>query len=252
MPSLASSLAWPAAPRGGVAAWPSMPESGSGRRLRTLLLCQGVAPTLLDLMTASASASRDCEVAAPDAARAERDVQLARWLQAAAQGNASAFEFFYDATAAYARTLARRMLHGADTDDLLADAYFEVWRHASRFDPARGSAVTWLLTIVRSRALDLLRHRSAYPSGAGTEAGAADTPGDPADDPAERLWREQAGSGLHKALEKLSAAERWVLGLAYFRELTHIEIAACTGLPLGTVKSHVQRAQTKLRTALAT
>lgn len=190
--------------------------------------------------------------AEPDAARAERDEQLARLLVAAGRGSSSAFEAFYDATVVYARTLARRMLRGADTDDLLADAYFEVWRNAARFDPSRGSAVTWLLTIVRSRSLDLLRHRSAHPSAAGIDAGQDDLPGDPGDDPAERLWREQAGSRLHQALHRLSAAERWVLGLAYFRELTHSEIADCTGLPLGTVKSHVQRAQTKLRVALAT
>lgn len=185
--------------------------------------------------------------------RAERDARLARLLGAAAGGDTSAFESFYDATAGYARALARRVLAGADTDDLLADAYFEAWRTVARFDPGRGSAVTWLLTIVKSRALDLLRHRTTHPSVAGqpgdTLHDIADRAAD-ASDPADRLWQQQAGTLLHAALGRLSATERWVLGLAYFRELTHAEIAACTGMPLGTVKSHLLRSQRKLRDAL--
>jgi RNA polymerase sigma-70 factor (ECF subfamily) len=213
-------------------------------------------------------------------ARAARDVELARCLAAARQGDAQAFERFYDASFAAARALARRLLQRlepAAVDDLLADAYFEAWRQTARFDPARGSAMTWLLTLVRSRCLDLLRSRAAQPSVGGTagggdddgaahggEAGAAQVAQAAqaariasvahvadldavAADPAERLWRQQAGSRLHAALARLSPAERWVLGLAYLREMSQTEIAAVTGLPLGTVKSHAQRAQARLR-----
>lgn len=185
---------------------------------------------------------------APDAARLERDHALAQALAAAARGDNEAFETFYDATIGLARALARRLLDAADVEDLLADVYFEAWRQAARFDAARGSAVTWLLTRVRSRALDLLRRRATQP-GVGGDVAIADTPGGP--DPADRLWQAQAGTRLHRALQVLTAPERWVLGLAYFRELTHAQIAGCTGMPLGTVKSHLQRAQTKLRAALA-
>jgi RNA polymerase sigma-70 factor (ECF subfamily) len=187
----------------------------------------------------------------PDAERQQRDQHLAALLAAAARGDSAAFEAFYDATAGYARALARRLLHGADLEDLLADAFFEAWRGAARFDAGRGSAVTWLLTIVKSRALDLLRHQAAHPSVGGQAGDPAETAADAHADPAEALWQQQAGSRLHGALQGLSAAERWVLGLAYFRELSHSEIAQCTGLPLGTVKSHVLRAQHKLRAALA-
>ena len=200
-------------------------------------------------MTAQASRIHH-HVHEPDAARAARDARLAGLLSAAAAGDTTAFESFYDSSIAYARALARRMLSSADIDDLLADAYFEAWRNAARYDAQRGSAVTWLLTIVRSRALDLLRQRAAHPSVAGAEATTADAATDPCEDPAELLWRQQAGTRLHAALQRLTPAERWVLGLAYFRELTHSEIATCTGLPLGTLKSHLLRAQTKLRAAL--
>lgn len=192
--------------------------------------------------------------------REERDRRLAALLGAAARGDSTAFEAFYDATYAYARLVARRVLAGGDTDDLLADAYFEAWRKAAAFDAARGSAVTWLLTLVRSRALDLLRQRASHPSvgGSGPHGDAPDgvAPPEATDatggaEPGEHLWRREAGARLHAAVQALSAAERWALGLAYWREMSHAEIAAATGWPLGTVKSHLLRAQHKLRAALS-
>lgn len=193
-------------------------------------------------------------------ARARRDQRLAALLAAAAAGDARAFETFFDATSGYARALARRILSGADLEDALADAYFNAWRHAARFEPARGSAVTWLLTIVRSRALDLLRQRppstGQHSDGAGQiddDTADPDQPGrqEGGDGPAEQLWRSESQQQLHRALAALSASERWVLGLAYFRELPHGAIAAATGLPLGSVKSLILRAQHKLREQLA-
>lgn len=183
--------------------------------------------------------------------RAERDRRLALLLAAAARGDATAFEAFYDETLAYARTVARRMLQGGDSDDLLADVYFAAWRTAARFDPVRGSAVTWLLTLVRSRALDVLRRRLVHPSVPAQHDDAAEMAADAASDPGEWLWRQEAGTRLHAELRRLNGPERWMLGLAYFRELSHAEIAQCTGLPLGTVKSHLLRARHKLRAALS-
>jgi RNA polymerase sigma-70 factor (ECF subfamily) len=187
---------------------------------------------------------------------AERDRHLAALLAAAAQGDTTAFETFYDATYPYARALARRLLAGGDTDDLLADAYFEAWRKADAFDAGRGSAVSWLLTLVHSRALDLLRRR---PRELGALSRVAAEDGDAAGtvlanvdgEPGERLWRREAGARLHVAVQSLSPSERWVLGLAYWREMSHAEIAAATGWPLGTVKSHLLRAQRRLREALS-
>lgn len=205
------------------------------------------------------TAGRADEVRSALQARAARDARLAGLLHAAAAGDASAFESFYDATFVYARTVARRLLRdNAEIEDLLADCYFEAWRSAARFDAARGSPVTWLLTLVRSRGLDALRSAAARPDRVSTampadESAAADVAATPAgadSDPAERLWRRQAGAELHAALASLTSPERWVLGLAYLRELSHAEIASCTGMPLGTVKSHALRAQNKLRALL--
>lgn len=180
----------------------------------------------------------------PAVDRRERDQRLAGCLLAAAAGSGSDFEAFYDATIGYARALARRILQGADLEDALADAYLDAWRQAGRFDPDRGSPVTWLLGIVHSRALDLWRRRGAAPA-------AVDEPEDGGADPGERLWQRESGQRLAQALGTLSAHERWVLALAYFRDLSHAQIALTTGLPLGTVKSLILRGQGKLRTLLA-
>jgi RNA polymerase sigma-70 factor, ECF subfamily len=183
-------------------------------------------------------------ITVPAVDRRARDQRLAGWLQAAAAGSGSDFEAFYDATKGYARALARRILQGADLEDALADAYLDAWRLAGRFDPARGSPVTWLLAIVHSRALDLWRRRGAA-GPAAAEAEDADA------DPGDRLWQLEAGQRLAQALATLSAHERWVLALAYFRDLSHAQIALTTGLPLGTVKSLILRGQGKLRTLLS-
>jgi RNA polymerase sigma-70 factor (ECF subfamily) len=183
--------------------------------------------------------------------RADRDAELAACLAVVAESSAAsaaAFEAFYDATVAYARALASRMLAGPDLEDLLADAYFEAWRGAARFDPARGSAVTWLLTIVRSRAIDLLRRQATGSVSTGLDD--IEFADEQAESAADRLWRAEAGSRLHAALASLKAEERWVLGLAYFKDLSHAQIAAITGLPLGSVKSLILRAQHKLRDRL--
>jgi RNA polymerase sigma-70 factor (ECF subfamily) len=184
--------------------------------------------------------------------RRQRDAELAGLLQAAAGGDAQAFERLYDQTIGYVHALLRRMLPQADIDDVAADLYFQAWRDAAGFDVQRGSAVTWLLTIARSRALDLLRHRKASPEvAAGGEQAAIDAAPLDAPGPLDLLAGLQARARLHDALSRLSAQERWVLGLAYYRELSHREVSVATGLPLGSVKSLILRAQAKLRALLA-
>ncbi|WP_284616804.1 RNA polymerase sigma factor [Aquabacterium humicola] len=183
------------------------------------------------------------------AARAARDARLAGCLQAAAQGDAQAFEAFYDATIGFAHAFARRLLREGDIDDVVAEAYFQAWREAPRFDATKGSPVTWLLTRVHSRAIDLRRQQrhDAAPPPAGS--GGDDELQQPSDlpGPEDLLALAEAGSRLYRALATLSPQERWVLGLAYFRELSHSATAQATGLPLGTVKSLLLRAQQKLR-----
>jgi RNA polymerase sigma-70 factor, ECF subfamily len=180
------------------------------------------------------------------------DRELAALVSATAKGDAHAFESFYERTIHYANAVARRIVGSNYLEDVLSESYLQAWRDASRFDAERGNAVSWIVTIARSRALDRLRQenvRHAGMSGApdvdDTEIEDEGTPG-----PDTLLENVQAASELHVAIGKLSANERWCIALSYYRDHSHSEIAALTGLPLGTVKSLINRAQQKLRELL--
>jgi RNA polymerase sigma-70 factor, ECF subfamily len=185
-------------------------------------------------------------------ADAARDMRHAALLGAAAQGDTRAFEEFYTLTLGFATAVVRRIAGPGHLEDVLSDAYFQAWQQAARFDALRGNALTWFLTIARSRALDRLRAeklRHAGQSGA-PDFEMQDMQDDAQPGPDALLESTQAASHLHAALARLSANERWVLGLAYYRDLSHSEIASLTGLPLGTVKSLINRSQQKLRDTL--
>jgi len=133
------------------------------------------------------------------------------------------------------------------------DVYFQVWRQASRYDPARGRPLGWLLTLARSRALDQLRRRDEAVCHPEPETLHHEEPGGEFDasDPLDLLAATRAHRSLHQALEALEPVPRQMVALAFFRGLSHEEIASHTALPLGTVKSHIRRALAVLRTALA-
>ena len=191
---------------------------------------------------------------AAEDAHAALEQRLALLLHSAAQGDARAFEAFYSLTLGLASALVRRLAGSNHVEDVLSDSYFQAWRQAGRFEPQRGSAITWLMAIARSRALDRLRAEKLRHAGL---SGAPDPGDDEIEDelqcgPDTLLENTQESNRLHGAMAQLSANERWVLGLAYYRELSHGEIASITDLPLGTVKSLIRRSQQKLRQVIET
>lgn len=153
--------------------------------------------------------------------------------------------------------LARSMLgEHADAEEVSADAFLQAWRTARTFDPARGSVIAWLATMVRSRSLDRLRARKqqvlklqrvAEPIVHG--GGEAVTPAEEAPD--RKLEGVEARSLVERALGDLPAAQRSVIELAYFSGLSQSEIAAQLGVPLGTVKTRTLTALRRLRALLA-
>lgn len=177
--------------------------------------------------------------------------QLVAWIDAIVGQDERALAALYDATFACTFGLVRRIVRGsALAEEVVEDTYFQVWRQAVRFDAARGHALTWLLAIARSRAIDALRHEARFQHESiddddhGGGPASADRPQDELLD----LVRHQAD--LHQALMLLGAQPRQLVALAFFRGLSHEEIAQQTRLPLGTVKSQIRRALQTLRQIL--
>lgn len=187
--------------------------------------------------------------AALPAAVPERE--LVDWIGAIVERDERALAALYDATFSRVFGLVRRLVRNAAmAEEVVEDTYFQVWRQAVRFDPARGTALAWLLAMARSRALDALRREARFQhQSLGDEAQPELASPAAAADELLDLARHQAD--LHQALMLLGAQPRQLVSLAFFRGLSHEEIAQQTRLPLGTVKSQIRRALLSLRQILA-
>lgn len=136
---------------------------------------------------------------------------------------------------------------GADeslAEECMQDVMATLWHKAHMYDPARASVATWIFTIARNRKIDLLR-RYARPE-------PEDLPWGPEQEPdqADVIALHQESSRLADAIRKLPEKQRYLIERAYFGDLTHSEIAAETGLPLGTIKSRIRLALERLRHAM--
>ncbi|WP_041230699.1 sigma-70 family RNA polymerase sigma factor [Deinococcus peraridilitoris] len=141
--------------------------------------------------------------------------------------------------APYLFSMARRMLSGTDdVEACVQDAFVSVWKHAARFDPSRASAKTWLVTIAHRRFLQALRDRpdSTLP----LEEWDAPTQ---STQPLDRIM-------LQGALTQLDGEQQKLIELAFYDGYSHGQLAEVTGLPLGTVKTRLRAALSKLRTHL--
>lgn len=176
---------------------------------------------------------------------------LQEWIGRILDRDKQAFASLYEAMAGRVYGLALRITRRAQlAEEVTEDIFWQVWRQAPRFDAARGSAVAWIMTIARSRALDALRNTAKADDVAQTEE-LARIEARCQDDPLDLLAAMQQGHRLHAALASLDPEPRQLVALAFFRGLSHEEIAHHTQLPLGTVKSHIRRALIRLRRALA-
>jgi RNA polymerase sigma factor (sigma-70 family) len=175
--------------------------------------------------------------------------QLLQWIERIAEHDERALAALYDATLVRVYGLVLRIVRRPPlAEEVVEDAYFQVWRQAQRFDPARGRALTWLLRMARSRAIDALRREARFMH---DRLEAEQTPDTVAERSTDDLLEAARGHAeLHRALMLLNAQPRQLVALAFLRGLSHEEIASQTALPLGTVKSQIRRALITLRQAL--
>jgi RNA polymerase sigma-70 factor, ECF subfamily len=175
---------------------------------------------------------------------------LASLVAQIAQGDVDALAALYDETVPQVHGLVLRLLGEPGlAEEVTADVFVQVWQKAPAYDPARGPALPWLLLLARSRALD--RRRS------GAVARAATQPMDalmslPSAEPGPLANLESAERRrlVMRALAGLPTEQRHALELAYYRGMSHAEIAQITHEPLGTVKTRIRTAMSRLRTAL--
>jgi len=165
-----------------------------------------------------------------------------------ARGDVTALRSLYDQHASRAVTIAFRILRNREeAEDIVQETFLEVWRRAAQFDPGRGGAVAWVVTIARSRAIDRLRARSIAGRTIASAAEEAEAMSPmPAPSPAAEVERRRDEKRVAAALVALPPAQRRTIELAYFEGLSQSEIAAKTASPLGTVKMRVKLAMAKL------
>jgi len=187
---------------------------------------------------------------APGMAKEPSDAELMRRV---GDGDGAALSQLYQRFGRPCYSLARRICAEEGlAEDVVQEVFLTLWRNPTRFDPSRGSFVTWLLTVTHHKAVDSVRKDSAIRRRTVTapEAGEdwSPTPIPGADQAA--LARVAAGQ-VRAALHRLPVEQRQALALAYFGGHTQREIALQTGVPLGTVKSRMFTAVQRLRTLLA-
>ena len=175
-----------------------------------------------------------------------------------ARGDEQALAALYDRFGNLAYSLAFHILgNGADAEEIVTDAFVQAWSSAASFDPARASVPAWLSMITRTRALDRLRsskRRSqlleeavqSTPEAEGSALPIASV----GPEPDQHAEQSDLRTRVREALATLPDNQRKVLELAFFGGMSHSEIAAALNEPLGTVKTRVRAALTKLRASL--
>ncbi|HKV41609.1 MAG TPA: sigma-70 family RNA polymerase sigma factor [Blastocatellia bacterium] len=180
----------------------------------------------------------------------EPDIDKSALIRAIAKGDQSALAALYDSTSRLVFGLVLRIVQDpATAEEVALDVYTQVWRQAGLYDRERGAPLAWLMTIARSRAIDRLRssrqddRRKEPLETAGEQTSQTASP-------EEASVLSERKQFVRSALGSLSPEQRQVIELAYYRGLSHSEIASEIGQPLGTVKTRSRLGMIKLRQLL--
>jgi RNA polymerase sigma-70 factor (ECF subfamily) len=170
-------------------------------------------------------------------------------LERAAAGDDRAFAAVYDALSSRVYGLVLRVLRdAAQAEEVAQEVFVEVWRTAARFDPARGSAASWVLTLAHRRAVDRVRSAQAAADRDRRVAATEQLP--PVDHVVEEVAATMERRQVRGCLQALTALQRESLVLAYYSGHTYREVAAMLEIPLPTVKSRMRDGLIRLRDCL--
>jgi RNA polymerase sigma-70 factor (ECF subfamily) len=183
----------------------------------------------------------------------EENDQLRSLLAAVALGDRKAFRTLYDLSSPKLFGFALRVLRKDElAEEALQDAFVSIWHAAASYQPHLASPPTWMATIVRNKALDILRRARA---GLDADAGqcdhdAVDALEDQAAGPQERAQLSRDADALARCMDTLAGRQRQAIGMAFLHELSHSEVATQLSQPIGTVKTWIRRGLDRLRDCL--
>ena len=177
---------------------------------------------------------------------------LVQLLARVALRDRAAFERVYRATCAHLLGVAFRILNNRDrAEEVLQEAFMNVWHNAGGYKPGVAAPMTWLINIVRNKAIDALRSgRTERASTVNLDDEGMDVPDDDALQPQRLLDDSLLRVQIDRCLGELNASQRQALALAYYRGMVHTEIAEALNAPLGTAKAWVRRGLDKLKDCL--
>lgn len=164
----------------------------------------------------------------------------------------AAFERLYRATSAHLFSVSLRILRNESrADEVLQEAYVNIWHNAGAYNAGAGTPMTWMINIVRNKSIDLLRSRKTE-SETTTELddAALDVAADAAGDPQQLMSDSLVKARIDGCMQALPATQRQALALAYYRGMVHTDIAEALSTPLGTAKGWVRRGLEQLRSCL--
>lgn len=169
-------------------------------------------------------------------------------LRACADGDRAALKWIYQTEAPKMLGVAMRIVRRRSiAEDIVQDCFLRIWQAAASFDGALGNGRSWIYAIVRNRSLNVLRGevRSDLVDDMTPLVGASDDP-----TPEDVLLQVSENAALRRCLERLDAARRRIIVMAYTEGLSHGELAARCNVPLGTIKSWIRRSLGTLRECL--
>lgn len=165
-----------------------------------------------------------------------------------ARGDQAAFEAVYDSLAGPVYGLINRVVRdAAQSEEVSQEVLLEVWRTAARFDPAKGSAVTWVMTIAHRRAVDRVRSATAA---AAREVRSADIPARLSDEVADSVTASLDAERVRHCLDGLTEPQRESITLAYYGGYSYRQVAQLVGVALSTIKTRIRDGLIRMRECL--
>ncbi len=175
--------------------------------------------------------------------------QLRTWLAAAGRQDATAFRALYDAAAPKLFGFALRILRKRElAEEALQEGFVSIWHAAPQYQPGLAAPLTWMAAIVRNKALDILRRMD---DGVELDVTMDALLRDDASTPAEASEMSSDARALAACMARLEGLHRMAIGLAFFHDLSHGEVAQRMSLPVGTVKTWIRRGMEKLKQCLS-